>query len=316
MASNDEYVPLRDYEYLDEDRLTDYLTTQDLPQVREIKQTIKEVSGRSDGLAVDSKAAERKGDIQVQKRTITILAKQSFTTLYQTLHRRGRIDSFGELAPVSTNNLSLGSVVEVTENFSPLFGRVSEPMARVLEHHAKRHNDDDSRRMAKILRACWRTNMFRNKKFMVFEASSSPEREVKDCSVVFSAEAKFIIRNPEEFTGALTVCGKVQEVRRSGKPLRLLDDLLGMPREDIEARGNRLKREYYEAERKGIEQAMNQNSSWWSSWLSRSWRFFRRHFLGIEDKPYINWEDWEHLKWEDTEIRCPVIIVTPLAVYR
>lgn len=351
MTRDGHYIPLRDYEYLDEDRLMDYLTTLDSEEIKQVKQTIREISGKSEGLGAEyliraiglgPKSEVRTEDKQAEKRTITIMAKHSFTRLYEALDYKRQIKRFDELAAESINNINAGDIVEVTRNFRPLRSGMINSMIEMLQLHDEKHKDEDSRKLAEALCDC------RSKKMLMFcksprspgqsrvgrggrDDSNPPEEgsNVASCSVVFSAERKFIIRESTSLDGQMTVCGKVKQVHLGGHRIMVLDALLGIQSKQIQDRHRSLRSEYKLVTSAIGGSATNESSNpWWRFWevfsvKAQLDRRRRQEQQLREKRQRQQAEKWGEIQrgWGSDSsnvpaIRCPVIVVTPLAIYR
>lgn len=223
---------LRDYKYLDTNRVQDYLSSLDLGVVEELTQRIRSGSGKEGGGGINIQALSLGGKGHSQEeteteQTIRITAQHLFHRIYEELG--DGIEIFDEDMPIDIKNLRKGQVVEVTREFYPSpVNQVFDSFVEVLKLldnlgvDQQLGEDVDMQEIMQVV-SLFRSDKGDNEVPMV----AKPDGQGN--SVILVAKENFFLRTEEEFSGEMTLFGKVQKKIPEGSSLDLLDLLKVLP---------------------------------------------------------------------------------------
>lgn len=224
---------LRDYLYLDENRVRDYLSSLGPGFVEEFRETIKEASGgegeaglRAHFLNIGGKRTSQ--EESMYEATYRIGVQNSFHRIYEQLEQKGAIKVFDEETPLSLDGLRRGEVIELTRNFTPsplnaMIDRVFELLDLMKQLGlAEQLQDQESQQAIGFMTMIFRDDQEEPEVPMLVRGDG------REPSVIFTARASHMLKTEEAFEGELTVFGKVQRKLPSPKPLDLFD-LLRLP---------------------------------------------------------------------------------------
>lgn len=228
---------LRDYMYLDSDRLQNYMASLDPGTVKELADTQRQQTGGEGkaGLSVPGFGEAGGGGSHErensQQRSMEVTYQHMFDRLYTALDKEGDIKTFDEEQALPTGEVKKKEVVEVTRDFNPspmneLIDKVFELMDMMKRFgFVEEVNDQETQEAVQGLAMVFRGEEGREEVPMVARAE-----EDDDSSVVFVAKSRFLMADQSDFQGELTLFGRVSKLIPSGESLDLFD-FLKIPRE-------------------------------------------------------------------------------------
>lgn len=227
-------MQLRDYLYLDTQRLADYLAALEPGQLEEFERTdtrrnkpdaTKDVAWGEDQLASPEDQESR-----IQQR-LTISPRHSFGRLYDAIKSNIiSLDESDEMHVVKRND-----VVEVYGDFeqSPLTKMIESMFELMNMMHSVQHTVGKQPELQEVLAMMT----------VLFPSAARADSDVPmvselgDAQCLFIAKREFILRDPSDFAGEMTVIGKVHKVLSEGQSLDLFDALNLIPR-SLRRQGN------------------------------------------------------------------------------
>lgn len=226
---------LRDYLYLDTERVQDYLSSLDPGITDEFKETVKEGSGREGNLGIKAHFLTAGGRSQSQEESIyettfRIRAQNWFYRVYDQLKDDDAIRVYDEDEPIDlgADRLRRGDVVEITRNFAPSpLNKMIDQIFDLVDLMTKlglteKLGDEDTQQALSMMTMVFRGDHDDAEVPMVARASG------QDTSVIFTAKSSFLLKSEEDFYGDMTVFGRVQRVVAAPAAVDLFD-LLRMP---------------------------------------------------------------------------------------
>lgn len=278
---------LRDYMYLDTNRLQDYMSSLDSGTVEKLTEIQRSQS-----------AGEAKGGVNIpsifeaggggsherettQQRSMRITAQNMFSRVYEALDNGNNIKVFDEDSVLPFGEVRRREVVEITRTFSPSpMNDLIDNLLRLMDTmrgmgFVEEVNDPEMQQVVQALAMIFRGEEGREEVPMVARVGQDSQSE-GDSAVVFLAKSQFILVDQGDFEGEMTVFGKVNKLVPAGHSLDLFD-FIKLPR--TFARQGNIKKDLLEM---------------FESWPAE--------FGGPIAK-------------ESLEVAGPVIIVTPVAVY-
>lgn len=278
---------LRDYMYLDTNRLQDYMSSLDSGTVEKLTEIQRSQSGgeAKGGLKVPGFGEAGGGGTHeretTQQRSMRVNAQNMFSRVYDVLDKEGNIKVFDEDSTMQPGEVRRREVVEITRTFSP------SPMNDLIDNLLKlmntmrgmgfveEVNDPETQQVVQALAMIFRGEEGREEVPMVARVKQDGGSE-QDSAVVFLAKSQFILVDQGDFEGEMTVFGKVNKLVPAGQSVDLFD-FIKLPR--AFAREGNIKKDLLE--------------------MFESWPV---EFGGP-------------ISQESLEVVGPVIIVTPVAVY-
>jgi hypothetical protein len=317
---------LRDYKYLDTKRLSDYLATVMPNKLEEIAQKFGVSKGREpDGVASNAAGIGRinwgRGDIleedDVYERAIKIGAKQLFTQLHQMLRDHESIEFIPDNRPTGAGKLKTRDMVEITRKFKPALDDTIGHTSKFLEGlmFLDLYSDDAQVTLDSV-------REIEGKVIPVIAVPDNSNGEVEDASIIFLAEARFIIGGQvKNLEGNMAVCGKVQS-KVNEDSVDLLE-LLSIERSKLMEFGKRLEQVLPTTlSRESVERTTPDNER--PNLLMRllgaedpeeARERVRRYQETQKTKAEEAMGHWKAIDWESTKIRGPALVIMPLAVY-
>ncbi|QIN82497.1 hypothetical protein GBA63_07450 [Rubrobacter tropicus] len=226
---------LRDYEYIDVARITDYLSSVDPGVANELTQRIKSntgvnVSGGINIQAFKLGGGARKGDESEVQQTIRVYAQHMFSRLYDEVQKAGAIQTVDLDTPLEMDGLSRSSVLEVTRDFRPSpLHQMLDSFTGIVDRMKSLGMESelgDEANMEQIMRIVgWLRGEEGSNEVPMFSKAD----EDGDASVVFVARENFVLGMGTEFRGEMTLFGKVQELVPAGSSIDLIDLLKVLP---------------------------------------------------------------------------------------
>ena len=212
-------MQLRDYLYLDSKRLEDYMSLFDPGELRELHMTIREdnvgIPMPEFAQPTDSGSGRREETIE---RTLSVSAKHSFNQLYDKL--AGTIKDVDQGA--ETNTTRKGIAVEATRQFEPspvaqMIQALLDLIRMIQAFGASQLKDIETKRAIDLLSNLFPEDRERERDIPVVSNLSGA-----GYSIAFLAERQYLLANPDELSGELTLVGKVRRVIPQGQDLDLL----------------------------------------------------------------------------------------------
>lgn len=240
---------LPDYTYIDVAKVVDYLSRHEPGVVEEFTERIRsnsgtEISGGINFHALKLGGKGGSGDETETEQTVKIYAQHMFSRLYDKLKEFGAIQSFGVNEAITAEELRKSSVVEVTREFhpSPLNQRLSSLLTIMDMMEGLGLGDElgDGTEMQQVTAV---VGLLQGRG-EVKELPMFARADGQDAgSVIFVARDNFLLIDEEEFSGEMTLLGKVREVIPPGSSVDLLDLVKILPPgvRQTEALGNEFK---------------------------------------------------------------------------
>jgi hypothetical protein len=241
---------LRDYRYIDVARVVDYLSSVDPGVVGELTSRIRsntgvDISGGINIHALKLGGGARSGDETEVQQTVRIYGQHMFNRLYGELQNAGGVRTVGLNEPLRRGDeLSRSTVLEITRDFRPSpLNQMLDSFTQVLgmmENLGLSEQLGDESEMQQVMAVI---GLLRGEEgtneVPMFAKADEPDA----ASVVFVARENFILDTSEDFSGEMTLFGKVQEHVPSGSSIDLLDLLKVLPSSmrQAEAFGNEFK---------------------------------------------------------------------------
>jgi hypothetical protein len=226
-------VALRDYLYLDTERLDDYLSDLDPGALQSVRETVREASEKRDVDAIPSfnetPAAGSRTEIEeLRERTLSISAKHSFSRLYDALRGKNRITmkDVDEVLPVDT--ISKGDVVELTRDFTP--SPVTEMIESMFELIKIMQGMGLESELAGSEDAIQGLSLLFQRDERDPDVPMLSESHAGDATVLFVAQRRFLLCPIDEFEGEMTIFGRAQRVVAPGDEVDMFDLLRVFPR--------------------------------------------------------------------------------------
>ena len=226
---------LRDYLYLDTERVQDYLSSLDPGITDEFEETVKEGSGREGNLGIKAHFLAAGGRSQSQEESIyettfRIRAQNWFYRVYDQLKDDDAIRVYDQDEPIDlgADRLRRGDVVEITRNFAPSpLNKMIDQIFDLVDLMTKlglteKLGDENTQQALSMMTMVFRGDHDDTEVPMVARASG------QDASVIFTAKSDFLLRSEDDFYGDMTVFGRVQRVVAASAAVDLFD-LLRMP---------------------------------------------------------------------------------------
>ena len=226
---------LRDYLYLDTERVQDYLSSLDPGITDEFEETVKEGSGREGNLGIKAHFLAAGGRSQSQEESIyettfRIRAQNWFYRVYDQLKDDDAIRVYDQDEPIDlgADRLRRGDVVEITRNFAPSpLNKMIDQIFDLVDLMTKlglteKLGDEDTQQALSMMTMVFRGDHEDAEVPMVARSNG------QDSSVIFTAKSDFLLRSEDDFYGDMTVFGRVQRVVAASAAVDLFD-LLRMP---------------------------------------------------------------------------------------
>lgn len=278
---------LRDYMYLDTNRLQDYMSSLDSGTVEQLTEIQRSQS-----------AGEAKGGINIpsvfeaggggsherettQQRNMRITAQNMFSRVYEALDKDHEIKVFDEDNILPFRDIRRREIVEITRTFSPSpMNDLIDNLLRLMNTmrgmgFVEEINDPETQQVVQALAMIFRGEEGREEVPMVARVEQDG-RSGDESAVVFLAKSQFVLVDQGDFEGEMTVFGKVNKLVPAGRSVDLFD-FIKLPR--AFARQGNIKKDLLE--------------------MFESWP---PEFGGPISK-------------ESLEVVGPVVVVTPVAVY-
>lgn len=224
---------VRDYMYLDTERVQDYMASLGPGIADEFKETITEGSGaegearvRAGYFALGGKGQTR--EESTYEATYKLKTQHWFHRIYEALDESGSITKIEDDECLDVTKVKKRQLVEITRQFSP------SPLNQMI---------DKVFQLTELMNKMGMTEQFQNRETqeainfmtMVFR-SEHDETDVpmvakgdgRDASVIFTARSTYILKSQVDFVGDMTVFGRVLQKTPASSPFNLLD-LLRMP---------------------------------------------------------------------------------------
>ena len=306
-------VVLRDYKYLDTDRLSDYLSAIDPGIFDEVRQKTRAEAGTDSSLkvsaigfgSIDWAGGGYKEDENTLERTVKIEAKHSFNRLYQRLLRPKSIDIFNEndyITSEKLKNLQARNTVEITRYFVPMPNQFIDSIFEVL----MKTNVTEVQETKAI---------FEQHEIEKRIPLISPPSIEDDASVIFLANPKFVIGSQRSLEGRLAVCGKVQEKILAGPPVDMLKLLTGLSRDDLH---DLLYKPEARLEQKPSEEELDtykSNAPWYERWFGQDERETIAKEKRVKEERTRVKAAVDNIFETTTKVHSPAVIITRLAAY-
>ena len=139
---------LRDYKYLDADRLADYMSRISIGLIAEWQETVRDTSnkegkveakaGLADWLPFAALHVKGSGGLSseaetIVSRTVKTSPEYSFNQFFEELAGRKLVKSVDADEPIDLEAVRLGSAVEIFRNFVPLLSSTTEHLLNILD---------------------------------------------------------------------------------------------------------------------------------------------------------------------------------------
>ncbi|MBA2692850.1 MAG: hypothetical protein H0U65_10205 [Rubrobacter sp.] len=277
---------LRDYLYLDTDRLQDYMSGLDPGIIEDLVDTQRSQSSGQAKAGVKVPAVLEAGgggaheSESILQRSMRVTSQHMFSRVYDALRDADSLKVFDEDSSLHQDNVKRREVVEITRDFKP------SPMSDLVENLLSLMNtmrgmgfveevsDPESRQAIQALAMIFRGEEGNEEIPMVARAERMPSNT--EASVVFLAKSRFMLADSGDFEGEMTVFGKVSKIVPESQSIDLFD-FIKLPR--AFAREKSFKKELLD--------------------MFESWPL---EFGGPISK-------------ESLKVSGPVVVVTPVAVY-
>lgn len=228
-------VILRDYLYLDTERLQNYLSSLDPGVIQEVRQRVtssrdSETGGGFHVAAVSVGHSRQSGASTEEEMTLRVTSQHLFHRVYEELKKREQIEIFAETDPIDSQRAEKRTVVEIARPFSP--SPLSEMVrsmfetVRLLEDLgiAQERLDPTTKQMLKQMAMVFRHDQMNQELPMVSRAEGT------EASVVFLVKTQFLQVELDAFDGDMTVFGKVEKQIPAGQSLDLFDSMNVIPK--------------------------------------------------------------------------------------
>jgi hypothetical protein len=311
--TDDQPNVLRDYEYLDTDRLSDYLSTIDPGIFDEVRQVTRAEEGTGgDSLkvsaigfgSIDWAGGGYTEDENTLERTVKIEAKHSFNRLYHRLLQQDSIKPISEdtyLTSERFNALRFRETVEITRYFTPMSSQFIDSIFDVLA----KTTVTDAQEIRKIIED--------NEAEELIPLISPPSME-GDASVITLLNPRFVIGSTKDLEGRLAVFGKVKEKIAEGPAVDVLKLLIGWSQEELRGLPN-VSEDWPERKPEAEELAQYAKDPGLLERLFGSEEEERRaHAKAIEERARVK-KALDNVLQTTTKVQSPVVIITPLAAY-
>jgi hypothetical protein len=221
-------MQLRDFLYLDHDRLEDYLSGLGDGAVESVRQTIRTEGGFDPDAGAQplGAPAPKSADVETtDERTLSITQKHSFARFYEEV--KSDIHQFDK-GPIS-GDLKKNDMLEVTAEFLPSpLNQMIESLLAVIETmnkmgYAEQLSDPQSQQVLQMISFMFPEDQDRNTTPMIHDGAQGS-------GILFVAENKYMLRPTEDFDGEITVMGKLSKVVKEGDFVDLIDLLKATPR--------------------------------------------------------------------------------------
>lgn len=217
-------MKLRRYMYLDTETVQDYASNFSTGVIEQLTETSRSGAGKAVGQEDDKSTSEE----EVTRESIMKLTtKHLFSQIYEQLGDTIRV--YDEDQKLALDDVRRSEVVEVTRTFYP--SAVNEMLESILDLLAKMQQLGFTEELAapevqQGVRAM----------AMIFQGDEGEEEipmvsagEGDDTSLVFLAKTRYILGNPQDFQGDMTVFGTVKKKVPKGQAIDLFD-YLKLPR--------------------------------------------------------------------------------------
>lgn len=219
---------LRDYLYLDTKRLEDYMSNLDPGDLKQLKETITKdaTDGEPPSPALGEPNESDPSNTKEKRETVlSVSTKHSFNRLYDKL-------SEGNLVDLDEKDLKIrrGQAVEVTREFTPspitqMIESLIELMRMMQAFDAPELQDPDAQQAIAFMSVFFSEEEMKNKGLPILSTDDGA-----GYSIVFTAERQYILRDPDEMFGEMTLVGKVNKVIPEDSEIDLFDLLKVLPR--------------------------------------------------------------------------------------
>lgn len=199
---------LRDYLYLDLQRLEDYLASFYPGQVTEIRKIQEERKARS----VEFNKPSSSGGSSHEEITLSVSAKNSFNQLYETLS-----DSIINIDE-KPGEISGKALVEVTRDFKLWLvpKRIDSFLKFLKGMQSSPEWNDEADDVLTFLSDLLREDSSKRDALMIANS------DTLSYSVVFLADRQYMLRKPDQLTGEMTLVGRARRVVPEGQEFDLL----------------------------------------------------------------------------------------------
>jgi hypothetical protein len=221
-------LPVRDYLYLDSNRLQDYMASIDPGALQAMKTTTRQ-ENKSDGPdpRFGSQIIEDAIQEAVLEQTLAATDRNSFARFYDQV--KSDMPSFDEYTAIDFDQAVRSSLIEVTRTFerSPLSEMIDSllEVAELMQRMGADEQRQQAREMMSMMAFLMRDSSDENKTYPMIAEDS-----VGSTGIVFVAQRTSILRRVEDFDGEMTLVGKVTKKVPSGQSVDLFDLMNLFPR--------------------------------------------------------------------------------------
>lgn len=225
-------MQLRDYRYLDREKLEDYLSGMDTGVVESVKEVIKTEDSPDSVSNPPTLGAAPPSQSSVEttnERVLSISAKHSFSRLYDAVG--DSLASFEDGLPTDVT-LKKNQVIEITDEFYPSpINQMIDSMTNFMDTMQQMSfmggmealDTPEGQQAMQLMSTLFAGNTETNMLPMV-------AGQTDQTKLLFMAVEKYIIGSREDFEGELTLFGKVAKVISPSESVDLLELLKVLPR--------------------------------------------------------------------------------------
>ena len=224
-------MPFRDYMYLDTYRLQNYVSDLEQGVVEQFIETTREQSGKEGGGKVrahflEAGGAGRSEEETTRERTIRITAQNMFSRVYAAMEEDGEIKIFDEDDDLTFGTVRRRDIVEITRNFSP------SPLNDMIDSMLHLIQVMEEMGFTEEIAADQEEAQAVRAMAMLFQGDEGGDEVPMvsrssrgDASVLFLAHSRYILVDQDAFKGDMTVFGRVRKLIPEGESQDLIDFL-------------------------------------------------------------------------------------------